>query len=287
MSTLDGAAGRPECFTSFSERATFTGDSRSCSIDGIAATVASRIGAERRFYLTFTVAVALAVFLGFARTFFLKAWYPTWAAVHGAPEPIFYLHGMLFAAWYAILIAQSSFIATRRVAWHRRLGFASAALAAMMVVFGVLGALVAARRPTGFIDNPLPPLRFLIDPLSVIGLFATFVALAFVRRRDKQAHKRYILLASIVIVQAAVARWPFAFMAATSPIPLFDMPILMTDLFLMPLAVWDVVSRGRLHRVTVWGTFVILIVQAVRMPLATTTAWQVFAARAVQLVGPR
>jgi hypothetical protein len=29
--------------------------------------------AERRFYLTFSVALAVAVFVGFARTFFLRA----------------------------------------------------------------------------------------------------------------------------------------------------------------------------------------------------------------------
>lgn len=229
----------------------------------------------------------MAVFLGFARTFFLKRWFPTWAAAHGAPERIFYFHGTLFAMWYAVLVAQTSLIAARRVAWHRRLGAAGAALAAMMVVFGVLGALVAARRPTGFMDNPFPPLQFLIDPLSVVLLFAAFVALAIGVRRDTQAHKRYMLLASIVMLQAAVARWPFAFLTAASPIPLLEVPILVTDVFLVPLIAWDVASRGRLPPVTLWGTLTILTTQAVRMPLASTTAWQAFAARAIQLLGPR
>ncbi len=242
--------------------------------------------AERRFYCGFSVALALAVFLGFARTFFLKAWYPTWAAAHGAPERFFYLHGALFASWYAVLIAQASLIAAKRISWHRRLGFMSVALAALIVAFGVGGALVAARRPTGFIDNPLPPLQFLIDPLSVIALFATFVGLAITGRRDIQAHKRYMLLASIVMVQAAVVRWPFAFVAAASPVPLFETPILLTDLFFTPLILWDIASRGRLHPATMWGSVMIVTVQAIRMPLGTTTAWQAFAARAVHLVGP-
>jgi hypothetical protein len=189
--------------------------------------------------------------------------------------------------WYAVLIAQASLVAARRVAWHRWLGVGGAALAAVMVVLGVLGALTAARRPTGFIDNPLPPLQFLIDPLSVMGLFAALVALAIIGRRNLQAHKRYMLLASIVVLQAAVARWPFAFMAAASPIRFLDVPILMTDLFLVPLFAWDLVSRRRLHPVTLWGTLAILIVQAVRMPLASTTAWQTFAAKALELLGPR
>jgi hypothetical protein len=156
-----------------------------------------------------------------------------------------------------------------------------------MVVLGVVAGLVAARRPTGFIDVPVPPLQFLIDPLSEMALFATLVTLAMVRRRDTQAHKRYMLLASVVMLQAAVARWPFAFMAGASPIPLLDTPILITDLFLLPIVAWDLVSRRRLHPVTLWGALAIVTVDVIRMPLAATAAWQAFAARAVQVLGPR
>ena len=241
--------------------------------------------AERRFYLGFSVALALAVFLGFARTFFLRAWYPAWAAAHGAPESIFYLHGALFAMWYLLLPVQASLIAARRVAWHRRLGVAGAALAAVMVVLGLLASLVAARRPTGFIDIPVPPLQFLIVPMAAIGLFGAFVTLAVVARRDTQTHKRYMLMASIVMLEAAVGRWPFAFMSGTSPIPFFDMPSLMTDLFLVPLFLWDIGSRGRLHPATLWGALTILASHALRMPLATTAAWQAVAGWAVQLLG--
>jgi hypothetical protein len=46
------------------------------------------------------------VCLGFSRTFFLRAWYPDWAQAHGAPEPIFYVHGVAFAAWFLLLLAQ-------------------------------------------------------------------------------------------------------------------------------------------------------------------------------------
>jgi hypothetical protein len=237
--------------------------------------------AERRFYLTFSVALAGAVFVGFARTFFLRAWYPAWAAAHAAPESLFILHGTLFAAWYLLLPVQASLIAARRVAWHRRLGFASLGLAGGMVVLGILGSLVAARRPTGFIDIPLPPLQFLIVPIAAIVLFAVFVTLAVVARRDPQAHKRYMLLGSIVMVEAAVGRWPFAFMNAPSPVPFLDMPSLVTDLFLVPLIVWDFRARGRMHPVTLIGGAAIVVTHALRMPLASTAGWQALAGWAV------
>lgn len=242
--------------------------------------------AERRFYLAFTVALAMAVLVGFARTFFLRAWFPEWAAAHGAPERIFYVHGTLFALWYVLLIVQASLITARRVTWHRRLGTAGAALAPVMMVLGSVGALVAARRPTGFIDVPVPPLQFLVGPLVGMGLFGAFVALAVIRRRDTQAHKRCMLLASIVMLEAAVARWPFAFMATPVPIPFFDMGSLLTDLFLVPLIAWDIGSRGRPHAATLWGALAIVGFQVLRMPIASTAGWQAFAGWAVQLLGP-
>ncbi len=248
------------------------------------ATAGSR-ATERRFYLGFTVALTLSVLLGFARTFFLRAWFPAWAAAHAAPESIFYWHGTVFALWYGLLVLQASLITTRRVQWHRRLGLAGAALAGLMVILGIVGSLVAARRPSGFIDIPVPPLQFLIVPLAALAVFGVLVALAIVRRHDTQAHKRYMLLASIVMLEAAVGRWPFAFMSASSPIPFFDMPSLMTDLFLIPLFVWDIRSRGRLHPATVWGALTIVASHLLRMPLASTAGWQAFAGWAVHLLG--
>ncbi|HVG71740.1 MAG TPA: hypothetical protein VM819_12555 [Vicinamibacterales bacterium] len=111
-----------------------------------AASTAPRI-AERRFYLGMTGALSLTVLLGFARTFFFRAWFPDWAAAHGAPERIFFAHGIVFALWYALLVAQASLIAVRRVTLHRRIGFAGAGLAASVVALGTAGSLVAARRP--------------------------------------------------------------------------------------------------------------------------------------------
>ena len=120
----------------------------------------ARWSSERLFYTGFAVAITAAVVLGFARTFFLRAWYPEWALAHGAPEPFFLAHGVVFAAWLALLITQTSLVAAGRVDLHRRLGVAGAGLAVLMVLLGTVGALMAANRPTGFVNITAPPLRF-------------------------------------------------------------------------------------------------------------------------------
>ena len=255
------------------------------TIIGASASRRTRWSAEHRFYVGFAATITAAVVLGFSRTFFLRAWYPEWAQAHGAPEPFFYFHGSVFTGWFLLLLAQPSLVAIGRVDLHRRLGRLGAGLAVLMVLLGTVGALMAAGRPTGFIGVPLPPLQFLVVPLADILLFGTFVTLAIVKRRTPQSHKRYMLLASIAIAEAGVARWPFAVMAAAVPVPGFDMTDVFVDLFLVPMVVWDLASRGRVHPVTLWGGVVLIALQPLRMMLSGTHAWLAFAAWAVGLVG--
>jgi hypothetical protein len=231
---------------------------------------ALRVGAsgERRFYTGMALAMLATVFVGFARSFFLRPLFPAWPS---PPEKIFYVHGAAFTAWILLLLLQTSLVASGRTGLHRRIGWWGAALAAAMVILGVMGALVAARRPTGFVGLPVPPLRFLAIPLFDMLLFPTFVALAVARRHDPQSHKRWMLLASINLLTAAVARWPGV---STLGLPAF---FGLTDLFLVALAIWDIASRRRLHAVTAWGGLATLISQPLRLALAGTDAWMAFA----------
>jgi hypothetical protein len=249
----------------------------------VAAPSRPRWTAERVFFAGLTVALSAAVVLGFARTFFLRAWFPEWAQAHGAPEPIFYVHGLLFAGWFVLLMAQPLLVAGRRIDLHRTLGWVGAALAVLMVIIGTYASLVAASRPKGFIDIPMPPLQFLVVPLSVLWLFAVFAALAVVNRKRPQHHKRYMLLASIALLEAGVGRWPFAIMNA-SPIPGYSMIQIGVDLFLVPIVLWDLATRGKIHPVTLWGGLALIAMQPLRMMLASTHAWLAFAGWAVGLL---
>jgi hypothetical protein len=244
----------------------------------------ARWSSERLFYTGFAVAITAAVVLGFARTFFFRTWYNDWARLHGAPETFFLIHGVAFAAWLLLLLTQTSLVAAGRVDLHRRLGVFGAGLAVVMVVLGTVGALMAASRPTGFIDVPVPPLQFLAVPFFAMGLFAAFVSLAILNRRRPQHHKRLMLLATIVLAEAAVARWPFAFMTTALPIPGIGMTELCLDLFLVPMLIWDLASRGRPHPVTLWGGLALIASQPFRFWLMGTPAWLAFAGWAVSLL---
>jgi len=233
--------------------------------------------AERRFYLGMSLAILAAVLLGFAPSFFLRPWFPDRPV---PPERFFLLHGAVFTAWFVLLVVQAALVSARRTALHRRLGVYGGVLALAMVVLGTVGALIAARRPTGFVGIEIPPLQFLVIPLGDMLLFALLVGLALAWRRDLQSHKRLMLVASIAIITAAIARWPFAIMSAGPP-AFFGF----TDLFLVPIAAWDLFTRRRLHPVTLWGGLLLIASQPLRLWFSGTAAWMGFALWAVGLLG--
>ena len=56
------------------------------------------------------------------------------------------------------------------------------------------------------------------------------------------------------------------------------------DLFLVPMIIWDVVSRGRVHRVTVIGGLAVIASQPLRVMVSETHAWLNVAGWAIGLL---
>jgi hypothetical protein len=200
---------------------------------------------DRAFYGTMAVAMALTVFAGFAPTYYSRFFSggPS-ATLSGGPfTTLVHVHGALFTAWVVLFVVQTALVASRRVAVHRRLGIAGAAIAGAMIVVGATLAVATAKR--GGAPPGADPLAFLIVPIFDMVLFATFVTAALVRRRDKEAHKRLMILAYVSILVAGI--------------------------------VYDYVTRRRVHPVYLWGGALLVISVPLRLGLSTTSAWRGFA----------
>jgi uncharacterized membrane protein YozB (DUF420 family) len=231
---------------------------------------------ERIFHVAMTLAILAVVFVGFARSFYLAPLFPGWPA---PTEAFFTLHGIIFTAWFVLLPAQALLIANRRVDLHRVFGAAGVAIAVAMVVAGIYGALLAAARPTGFVGIPIPGWQFLIIPFLGMVQFAVFFGLAIAKRRDGQAHKRWMLVASIAIVPAAFARWP---LLSDVPNPLAFFAA--TDLLFVPMIVRDLMTRGKLHEATLWGVVITVALQPISLALSGTSGWEALAKAMIRLV---
>lgn len=231
---------------------------------------------EHRFFTGMALAIFATVFLGFAPSFYLRPMFPGWPS---PTEPIIYVHGAVFTAWIVLLIAQVTLVSRGRTDLHRRLGAWGVALAVGMVVLGTIAALTAAGRAGGFVGIPVPPLQFLAIPLVSLVMFAAFVTAAVMFRRNPQSHKRLMVLATVQVITAAIARWPV--ITNYGPPAFFGV----TDLFIIALAIWDFRSRGRLHPATLWGGLIAIASQPAQLVLSGTAAWLAFAKWATGLLG--
>ena len=201
---------------------------------------------NRLFYGGMAIALAVLVFSGFAPTYYMTFFGDgARATVSGGPfTPLVHLHGALFTGWVLLFIAQTALVASRRLAVHRRLGVAGAMLAAAMILAGTSTAIATAKR--GAAPVGVDPLAFLAIPIFDMVLFATLVTAALVLRRNKETHKRLMLLAYISIIVAAVARLPGVF-------PLVPAFFGLGYCFVVVAVIYDFVSRRRVHKAYLWG----------------------------------
>src|SRR5215831_4916568 len=114
---------------------------------------------ERMFFSGMAIAILIVVFVGFSRTFYLRAYFHSERLI-----PLLILHGTVFSSWIALFVTQTTLIATKRTRTHMKLGVAGGVLAASMIIIGTFTAIVRANGP-----SPLPdinPLSFLTIPLG-------------------------------------------------------------------------------------------------------------------------
>ena len=242
------------------------------TVVGARAATVGKVGKyDRVFYSAMALTLGATVFAGFSRTFYLRLFSGgPMATLSGGPfTPLVYVHGALFTAWVALFIVQTALIAGHRVAVHRRLGMAGAVLAAAMLVAGTLTAIATAAR--GSAPVGVDPLAFLAVPIFDMVLFATFVTFALVRRRDKESHKRLMLLAYLSIVTAALARLPG--ILPLGPPAFFGLSFL----FLVAAGVYDFLARRHVHKVYVWGGALLVLSVPVRLAVSSTGPWHAFA----------
>ena len=222
---------------------------------------------ERLFYTGMAAAFVLTVFAGFARTYYLRPYFGT-----ASLSPLLHLHGVVFTSWLVLLLAQTVLVAANRTGTHRRLGVAGGVLAVLMVLVGCATAVIRAKVVEVPPGSP-SPLVFLTIPLGDMLLFGGLVGAGFYYRRRPDVHKRLMLLATVAILPAATARLPFAFIQETGPLAFFGL----ADLFIVACLLYDLFTRGRPHRATVWGGLALVVSQPLRLLVGNTRAWLSFA----------
>lgn len=222
---------------------------------------------EHLFFWGMTVVIALVVFTGFARTYYLAGLFDA----KPLPAPVVHVHGAVFTCWLALLLAQTSLVGTGRTIAHRRLGLLGLGLAPLMVVLGVLVAKEMLHR-TWTLPGFDSPLIFAVA-LSEVTAFAVPVFFAFRLRRRPAFHKRLILIGTIAITTAGFGRWPISFLLH-KPLP----AMLAAFSLLTLLIAFDLMSMRKVHRATALGSAWVVCIELGGFALGHTAMWHTFAA---------
>jgi uncharacterized membrane protein YoaK (UPF0700 family) len=110
---------------------------------------------------------------------------------------------------------------------------------------------------------------------GAVLMFVIFVSAGYLKRRERDAHKRLMLLATLSLLDAATARWPIA---GITPLGYYAA----TDAFIAAAMLYDFASRRAISPVYLYGGLAIVVEQWARDALGATAVWQAFAARVLE-----
>jgi len=235
-----------------------------------------------RFYLWAAIACAAVGIGGFMGTYWLQV--P--AGTFRGPA-LLHVHGALCTGWVLFLISQSSLVTRGKVRNHRDWGLLGIALASVLTVVAIAVAVTAmnARIAAG---EGNAARSFLIVPLSAIGLFAGFTAAAIANVKRPEWHRRFMIVGTIGLIQAAMARVFFLIatgggpgmrpaMLPAPPVGIAAPPALLLELIIVAGMIRDWRALGRVHPAWIIGAVVITALELVRGPISASPGWFAFA----------
>jgi hypothetical protein len=222
---------------------------------------------DRRFFSVVAILITVLVFTGFARTYYFHALFHV-----QAPSPFLEIHGAVMSGWIALFLAQTILIKIRRVTWHKRLGVAGVAYAAVMVPIACFATLGAARREVRAHSLLVPSqLNVLGLELTQVLLFASFVAAAVWLRSRTDFHKRLMLVATLCILPNAIVR--LALLTHVKYLATNLVLLSLWTLLVVSIVAIDSLRNRRVHRAFAGGASVAIAALYLAWLGSRTAAW--------------
>jgi hypothetical protein len=232
----------------------------------------------RRFHVWMAGVFVLIAFGGFTPSY--------WARIAGGTfhaPPIIHIHGILLFTWTVFYFLQTALVTSGRTPAHRAWGMAGISLFSVLVCSIIVTKITIVRLDDahGFGDasRRFSAVAFCALPF-MIGLFA--LAIANVRRPETHKRLMYVLMASLMV--PALARVFLAFLAPAGaadqgPPPAFVSvpPAWVAALLIVVAMVYDWRTRGRPHRVYVYGGLVLIVTNFLTVLFAGTQTWMTIA----------
>jgi hypothetical protein len=231
--------------------------------------------ARSPFFVLMALAVAITVFVGFAPTFYLRSTFNPDKAL----SLLLHVHGFALSAWIILFLVQTILISRGSRSLHQRLGWVMAALAGSIAVLMGAAIIEQMRRVP---PRPPPPFALAFGIFDII-VFASLVGGAIYLRNRPDWHKRLMLSATILLVEAAIVRI-VAFHGVREPVYLILSQFASALLFFIPCFAYDLATRRRIHPANIVGLTLIIMDQTVQPIVLSWPAWTNFANALQRLV---
>ncbi|MGH8040789.1 MAG: hypothetical protein ACREPN_01960 [Rudaea sp.] len=219
---------------------------------------------EHRFYVAAAISIVIVVLAGFSIDIPLLSHL-------GSLSVLVRAHGLIMLTWITLFFTQALLVARHRADLHMRLGIFGAVLALAVVVADTATIITACRLGGNHIPPGASPPLFLALGLFNLFTFAMLVGAALaLRKRRSDWHKRLMLLAALLLLDAALAR----FIGVYTPWTV-DSSTLRNLIVLACVAV-DTFRHRRLHPAFVIGGLLVFANDYVAIWAADTSAWLLF-----------
>jgi hypothetical protein len=224
-------------------------------------TLSTSPSAGRYFFTAMSALFLLVAIIGFG---------PNSVAILGGSKPsppfIVHLHAAMMSFWLLLLLTQALLKASNNLALHMRLGLCSLVFAPLLVLVMIAVTWVRYHDMSAAGLGAIAS-NVLMLQIRAVLLFTIFLVWALrVRTRDGEAHKRLMLLATLVMLDAAIGRMSWL---PGHAMPLsYDAIHAYLLLLFAPLLVFDLLRYRRVHRTYVIGLSLLLVCM-----VATSLLW--------------
>lgn len=224
-------------------------------------------GSTRPWFFTAMGAVALfAVCVGFGRTYAA----PMLLGTFTGPN-VLHIHGAFALAWVLLFLLQPLLIRWRSVALHRTLGLLGLPLALGVAVTMVPAGLFQVERDLAAGFGP-EAVSGLLGVFTSGLLFTALVTAGIVARRQREAHARWMLLATLLVVWPAWFRFRHWF--PWVPRPEFWFGVVIPMGWVVVAMVRDYRLRGVMHPVLAYAGMALIMEQAFELVAFDSPWWR-------------
>jgi hypothetical protein len=256
----------------------------------------------RYFYAWMALTCFAIAVIGFMPTYFVPMLQGKFKS-----EPVVHIHGLVLFAWVSLFVTQTWLVAKGGTLAHRTWGMLGVGLMGALTIVVLWIVSMRLQQAT----SPGIPAQFTTDVrafewVTISGLMFIIpcFVLAVANIKKPETHKRLMLLLTISMLAAPIARWFLVFLAPppdpsapvyllpnglpAPPVPPVEVaiaPALIGDILLVIAIIYDLRTQKRVHPVYLIGGGILLLLQVTVGPVGHSAAWQSVAAAIGHLMG--